>query len=505
MTYDIILLTGMTSRFWHAKPIGAYRLATELRQKGYSVKVVDFISQWLQSPNDFYKLITNLVGNNTLFIGFSSVFFGTISQTSAPTSYSEYLGYGLSSWPTEFKKFNLYIKWIRKFFPHVKLVYGGKTQTVDINEVAASKLMDYIVVGLADNTIVELANHLKNKVPIKYMINSGTKIINYDPLAHGFDFVNSRTKFLPQDHIQPGEVVPFETSRGCMFKCSFCGFPLLGRKKNDPAYHKQVEVIAQEWAENFAQWNVSSYMMVDDTFNESTIKLEDLLRARDLSKVDISFSAYIRADLLDRFPEQIGLLDQLGLKSAFFGIESLYQPSARAIGKSSHPEKIKNIVSTMKQQWSNSDLRMLGSFIIGLPEDSPETLSTWIPWLFTDESPFDNVQMPVLSLMDYSEISNSPEKFGYTVDPTNNTWKNKFWDQGQAHQYASSVMKELWNANKLNVAGWDYMGFQNLKISTDYLKNTSLAKLDYSMLLDAYNNNWNTYKQELFAFEKIAI
>ena len=32
--YNVILFTDMNSSFWHAKPMGAYRVASELRKPG---------------------------------------------------------------------------------------------------------------------------------------------------------------------------------------------------------------------------------------------------------------------------------------------------------------------------------------------------------------------------------------------------------------------------------------------------------------------------------------
>ena len=54
------------------RTIGAYRLATELRQFGYTVEVIDFLSKW--TPEEVLQYIDS--GPKPLWIGFSSTFSG---------------------------------------------------------------------------------------------------------------------------------------------------------------------------------------------------------------------------------------------------------------------------------------------------------------------------------------------------------------------------------------------------------------------------------------------
>ena len=240
-------------------------------------------------------------------------------------------------------------------------------------------------------------------------------------------------------------------------------------------------------------------MMVDDTFNESTEKICSLLKARDLSGVDIKFSAYIRCDLLNRFPEQIALLSDLGLRSAFFGIESLYQPSARAIGKSTHPEKIKETLYAVKQQ--SNPPRILGSFIIGLPYDNPETLNPWLDWLDTPDCPIDTPQTNVLFLNDSSKIAMEPQKFGYEIDAKTKFWRNQYWDQDQAMQFVLKKQQQWWQSGRYRLAAWDYMGFQNLGYSESELCATTMDQLNFDELRLRRKQIWNEYKQQVLNFE----
>ena len=499
MKYDVVLFTGMTGRFWNAKPLGAYRVATELRKHGYSVKVVDFISNWLSEPTEFFKLLNLVIGPNTLFIGFSGTFFSSRNITSKIKNYSDFFGQW-SIWPTEDARMNLYLKHIKKTFPHVKTVYGGISQPSQLNLV--SKYVDFVVGGLADVTVIELASHLSKKTSLKYMIGAnGGKIISHDTKALSFNFPESKVEYQDEDHIFPGEILPLETSRGCLFKCSFCAFPLIGRKKGDPEYHKHIDAMADELKNNYKNHQINTYMIVDDTFNETTNKIEAMLKARDKSGVDIKFSAYIRADLLIRFPEQIKLLNELGMVSAFFGIESLHRPSAMAIGKSTHPDKIKDLFYKLKQDWSGDELKILGSFIIGLPEDTPETLGTWLPWIENSECPIDMLNINPLYLSGTSELALNPEKYGYTIINEKNEWRNRYWTFDDAKKYCNDLQNKYWNAGRLRIAGYDFMGLKNIGLSDNELYNNTLNTLDYNKLFNNQKNQWQNYRNTVLAYE----
>lgn len=491
--YDVILFSDVVGRGWISKPLGPYRIATELRKHGYTVKVVNYLSEWLNEPNLLFDLLDKLISDKTLFIGFSGVFFGNRDIKSENfTSYEKFRSarFRMTTWPGDTDYVNSLLQNIKNKYSHVKLVYGGVYDASKDRELNQS--VDYIVRGFGDKKVIELASHLRYNTPLRTSIFN-KKLIDHDIKGLEFDFANSQVLYTEDDDIIPGEILPLETSRGCMFKCSFCEFPLLGRKKSDPDYIKHNELLVQELKNNYENFNVSSYMIVDDTFNETNEKLEALLKVRDSSKVPISFSAYIRADLVCRFPQQISLLKELGIKSAFLGIESLNWQSAKSIGKGIHPDKVKETLSVMKEQWGN-DVLLHGNFIVGLPHDTIETLDEWVPWVI-DHSPLDNFDFNGLGinyLNGQSELARNYTKFGYTIE--NNQWKNSYWSWADAQTYARNIMTNAWNSGRLKVSGWDFMGLQNMGYSAEELKTMSLKDVDRVKCDQLAKNTWEAYR-----------
>ena len=502
--YNAIIFGDLSSRLWHTKTLGPYRIATELRKHGYTTKVIDFFGEWLENPKDFFKLLDMIIGEDTLFLGFSGTFYGIFENPEKIETREDFDGkYKLTPWPLPDSKMQVVLQTIKKKYPHVKFVYGGsRNYNPVINDV------DYIIQGIADSTIIELADHLKNKTPIKFnLTGSRAKVIDYDTKGSRFDFKNSVVEYLDTDHVMNGEPLIMEMSRGCLFRCSFCDYPLIGRKKGDPDYHKFVDNIAFELKNNFEKYGVSTYQIVDDTMNESTKKLEDILRARDKSGVDMRFGAQIRTDLLARYPEQIDLLVELGMETALLGIESLYRPSALAMGKGVDPEVIKDTIYKFKDK--SPSVKLQGSFIIGLPHDTPETLNTWIPWTLEKDNPLVSISFNALSLTPAfggSEITRNPEKYGYTItdiDPKSKQrkWKNAYWNSDEAFVYAESLMAKCWNDGRLKLGGWDAIGIQVYPDIYTMYENTPLNEFDYSLIYERKREQWENYRNAVFTFE----
>lgn len=505
--YNVILFSDSVGRDWASKPLGSYRIATELRKHGYTVKVIDYFSRWLAEPEALNKLLEKIVSKETLFIGFSGVFYGKRDFEDSPKSYQDYKArrFNLSVWPSDTEFVNRLFTGVKQKYPWIKLVYGGIYNAR--KDQALTDVMDFMVHGIADKKVIEIADHLAHNTALRRNVLN-RKIIDHDVKGLEFDFPSSEVIFTEDDDVVRGEVLPMETSRGCLFKCSFCEYPLIGRKKSDPEYIKHPETLERELINNYERFGVTKYMFVDDTFNETTEKLERLLKIRDRTKIDILFSSYIRVDLLCRFPEQISLLKDLGIQSAFLGIESLNWESAKAIGKGIHPDKIKETLYSMAKAWGNGT-SMHGSFIVGLPHDNKDSLDQWIPWVI-NESPLDGFDFNPLGIASngYSELSKNSEKFGYRFLPNkefpggpkyrlSENWVNQYWSKIDADRYSIAVMNDAWSSGRLKVSGWDIMGLQNMGYRFDELKSLPLKDVDRHQCDLLLDQSWFKYRSKM--------
>ena len=99
-----------------ARSYAMYKLAHELRKKGYTVQVV--IHYWYFTEDDFKKLFEKFVGDNTLMVGFSQTFHSSWNPWA--------LFHSLYMPPQRQRKVK---EWINAINPNTKLVSGGSPHT----------------------------------------------------------------------------------------------------------------------------------------------------------------------------------------------------------------------------------------------------------------------------------------------------------------------------------------------------------------------------------------
>jgi hypothetical protein len=251
-------------------------------------------------------------------------------------------------------------------------------------------------------------------------------------------------KWLESDLIKHN-FLPIEISRGCIFRCRFCAFPLLGKKKND--YIRHVDNLSAELRRNYEMFGVTNYWFNDDTFNDNVVKLEYVAEAIAKSGVKITYTAFLRADLIERFPETIPMLGDTGLVAATFGLETLHPEAKKAIGKGLDNERQFEAIRQLKPVSSVYKSQQL------LLDQKFEVFDNWDWW-------------PLLirkgSVSRLSEFEKEYDKWGYTEmapgeyilpkgdddfryaqeDEGVMIWKNKYTNWFTARQIADSLNME---------------------------------------------------------------
>lgn len=358
---------------------GAYRIATELRNKGYSVQVVDLAHEKKFGP--IHELVLKkFVDKDTLWIGFSVNFLShLLGYPYVPTKNK------LDHLKEQNSQLDLHIKcfvdYARSLNSKVQFLIGG-TRLIDL-----SHLGFYEFRGYADSLILEFTDKLcRGDIPQK-------RIYDYEIYDN---FVTSKIDYQKNDILDYYKGLSIEISRGCIFRCKFCAHPLNGKTKGE--WIKRSEVLYDEFISNYEKYGIKDYVFADDTYNDSPIKLEELYN-NVFSKLPfkINFVTYLRLDLLHRYPYTIDILKESGLKAAFFGIETLNNKAAKIIGKGLDPIKQIDFASSLKQnQFKN--INMAASWIYGLPTETKESLINMTKWILSNENPFDSNSVGELAI-----------------------------------------------------------------------------------------------------------
>jgi radical SAM superfamily enzyme YgiQ (UPF0313 family) len=273
------------------------------------------------------------------------------------------------------------------------------------------------------------------------LINPITNKITYkDPTNKTHNIEHCDFQWQDNDCIIPGETLPLETSRGCIFKCRFCAYPHLGKSKFD--YLKSNDKIRDHLVLNKNKYGVTRYVMLDDTFNDSEFKVDGFLDMVKTLDFNIEYSAYIRADLVQRYNGSAEKLFETGLRGAFFGLESIHPVASQIVGKGwSGRDGRKFIPKLVNELWNNK-VATISGLIVGLPGESKEDLISTLTWVNDNNL---NVIFFALQVTNnlgdrpfLSEFEREAEKYNFKFD-NDNRWYNETWSRQTAIEFADSL------------------------------------------------------------------
>jgi hypothetical protein len=381
-----IIFTGMDRTRTISRPAGAARLRTVLEQHNYNIEVVDYFGNFTE--NELEIICSRYIGPKTLFVGISITFIYA------------------------FDKINYLFNHIKKKYPHVKTLIGGNEtpiEGVDLTKV------DKIFWGYAEEAVLHYLKFLTKKLlnDLPWVPYRGTKSINAEQVYKN-DSSDLSIKWVESDLIKHN-FLPIEISRGCIFRCRFCAFPLLGKKKND--YIRHIDNLSAELRRNYEMFGVNNYWFNDDTFNDNVVKLDYVAEAIAKSGIKITYTAFLRADLIERFPETIPMLGDTGLVAATFGLETFHPEAKKAIGKGLDNERQFEAIRQLKKY---KPTYTYTGMICGLPGEPMSSVYKSQQMLLDQNfEVFDNWDWwPLLirkdSISRLSEFEKEHEKWGYT-------------------------------------------------------------------------------------------
>jgi radical SAM superfamily enzyme YgiQ (UPF0313 family) len=179
----------------------------------------------------------------------------------------------------------------------------------------------------------------------------------------------------------PNEHGVMEFSRGCIFKCKFCNFPVLGVKGD---YTRSQESVYEQLMFNYDNYGIQDYGISDETFNDRSDKITKFADVVEKLPWKPYFNSFIRPDLLVARPNDKEELLRLGLYAHFYGVESFNPNTAKYIGKGMAPEKLKQGLLDVKDYFKKHvgfKYRAQISLITGLPHETLDTLEETKQWI----------------------------------------------------------------------------------------------------------------------------
>jgi radical SAM superfamily enzyme YgiQ (UPF0313 family) len=265
------------------------------------------------------------------------------------------------------------LKTAKQLFPEAATVMGGPHVSFDYdNTLRQFPEIDLIVVGEGEQTIRELLPVIKDRaawpdIPgIAYADAGRIRFTGPRPLIEDLDRLP-----LPARHLLPmsrylalGYPISIITSRGCPGRCIFCqGRRMVGSRIRNRDSRLVVDEIETLLAYGFGRINVA-----DDFFTSNPRRVREICAEIERRGLKFSWAVFARADSVT--PEMLAMMRHAGCDTIFFGFESGNQEVLDRINKGVALDRIRRAVADAKA----ADMRVFGSFIVGLPGETPETL-----------------------------------------------------------------------------------------------------------------------------------
>jgi radical SAM superfamily enzyme YgiQ (UPF0313 family) len=335
-------------------PLGLMYIAAVLEKAGHSVQIYDADPEYqatiIQEIKDFNP---ELIGLSFLTVGYQ-------------------------------RAFNL-CKELKKELPDVTYCAGGVHTTVKPPETLQEFDLDFIVVGEGEDTIVEVCEKLEKKEGlagvkgVMYRENGGIVDNGGRDMIKDLDTIPFPARHLidMKPYLMPPGIIrgfsdknqtTIVTSRGCPFKCIYCGsHNIFGRRTR----RRSVKNVVDEVEHLHKNYGIRGIYYCDDTFTLSSKWVREYCEELKKRNLNIKWACQSRVDQTDR--DLMRLMKETGLVQLDFGVESGSEKILKVLGKGGAGDRTDNIKQSFKL-CQELDIRTLATFIIGNPDETRDDI-----------------------------------------------------------------------------------------------------------------------------------
>lgn len=287
------------------------------------------------------------------------------------------------------------------------IIIGGKHVSALPEETLQEGCFDYGIVGEGERTVVELCRALSQNdtasIPAirGIVFRQDSRIIRTPPQPYIEDL---DTLPFPARHLFPPlskytylyykslPVAVIVTSRGCPYQCTFCDRAVFGNKLR----LRSIENVLDEIEMLVKDYGVRNIDILDDLFTINPERVAEFCKGLLSRGLKVSWSCASRVDTIT--PDMLKLMKQSGCWMICYGIESGNQKILDTIKKNITLESVERAV----RMANDADMRVIGFFIFGLPDENEETLRNTIA--FAKKLSLDEAHFSIFKALPGSEI-----------------------------------------------------------------------------------------------------
>jgi anaerobic magnesium-protoporphyrin IX monomethyl ester cyclase len=261
----------------------------------------------------------------------------------------------------------------------ITVVVGGVHASVLPEEFIHLDSVDVVVYGEGDFTLIEILSGMPlEEVKGIYYKSDGSVIQNeprervqdLDTLPYPawalFDLKRYKASYLA---VRKNPVGPLETSRGCVFGCSFCNKSIFGRAFRVKSVRRVVDEMEYMLNMGFKEIHIQ-----DDGFSTNLERAKEICDEIVRRGLRFPWSLFngVRVDRVDL--ELMRKLKAAGCYQIAFGFESGNQEVLNAANKGTTLDQARQAVKMAQ----SAGLWTFGFFMLGLPGDTEETMQETI-------------------------------------------------------------------------------------------------------------------------------
>ncbi len=319
-------------------PLGLLTVSSALKKKGYDIIFIN-----PQMEENYKDKIDKYIHQNALFVGMTACMGSNLLNAQELCEH------------------------IKTVAPMTPIVWGGPLATSSPEVCFANAAVDYIVLGMGEETIVKLAEKLDNHEEAAYLphvISRGNKNISQKRIYY-FEGDLDKLEVPDLTHwsegIKRNEAIPIISSRGCPRNCAFCyNNTFSGRRKWCARSSEHVLQEMDHWANIFG---LRRFYFVDDNFLVNTRRACSIL---DLAKA----KNYTITQILGHMDDyKVEVVERIGdnNETVGFAVESASSKIQKLLNKPINLDRAIKLFSLFTEKKVNN---INTNFMFGLPTEN---------------------------------------------------------------------------------------------------------------------------------------
>jgi len=276
--------------------VGVFLLVAVLEEAGFSVNFKEHFLDYHYSFSEEIKRLSSLVDPSSYIIGIGC--------------HSVHLPFVVMA-----------TKELKRLFPDKKIVLGGVGPSGVARELLERfPYIDAVVVGEAEETIVELAQKIKHSLKgirgVVFREEDKVYVNEYRPPIENLEKLP-----LPAYHVvdfnQQYQIPTVITSRGCSYDCGFCSLSHFEGKK---FRYNSIERVIEELRFLVDNYRFKYLFFVDPTFTINKKRIIQLCQRLKEENLGIRWFCMTRVECMNE--ELMRYMSEAGCESIFYGIDT---------------------------------------------------------------------------------------------------------------------------------------------------------------------------------------